>query len=166
MDGVAGPPVQAFVGLGANLGDARAALADATAALAALPRTRLVASSSIYRSAPVDAEGPDFLNAVAQLDTALPPQALLAELQRIEAAHGRERPFRNAPRTLDLDLLLYGDAQLDTPDLTVPHPRMAQRAFALLPLAELDPSVAIPGQGSVADLLAALGDQRIDKLPR
>src|SRR5580765_132448 len=104
-----GATARAYIGLGANLGDARAALSSAVDALAALPHTRLVALSSLYRTAPIDSSGPDYLNAVAALDTALDPDALLAALQAIEQGHGRERPYRNAPRTLDLDLLLHGD---------------------------------------------------------
>ncbi|WP_225785049.1 2-amino-4-hydroxy-6-hydroxymethyldihydropteridine diphosphokinase [Xenophilus sp. Marseille-Q4582] len=150
--------VQAFVGLGANLGDAQAAVQRSLQALDRLPQTRLAARSSLYRSAPVDAGGPDYVNAVAELRTALPPEALLAELQRLEQAEGRERPYRNAPRTLDLDLLLYGDAQIATPALTVPHPRMAARAFVLLPLAEIAPQRVTPGQ------LRAVADQAIQRI--
>ena len=129
----------AWIGLGANLGDARAALCTAVQALAALPRVRVLRVSSLYRSAPVDAHGPDYLNAVAQLDTALAPLPLLHALHAVERAAARQRPYRNAPRTLDLDLLLYGDERVDSPELTVPHPRMEGRAFVLLPLAELAP---------------------------
>lgn len=153
--------MRVFIGLGANLGDAEATLKAAVAALAALPLTALSACSRTYRSAPVNAQGPDYLNAVAELATALPPDVLLRELQRIERAHGRERAYRNAPRTLDLDLLLYGDQTIATPELTVPHPRMHQRAFVLLPLQELAPDVEIPVRGKLADLLAAASDQRI-----
>ena len=153
--------MRVFIGLGANLGDAEATLKSAVAALAALPLTALSACSQIYRSAPVNAQGPDYLNAVAEVATALPPEALLRELQGIEQAHGRERPYRNAPRTLDLDLLLYGDQTIATPELTVPHPRMHQRAFVLLPLQELAPELAIPVHGKLTDLLAAASDQRI-----
>src|SRR5690349_9564124 len=109
------PLTPAAIGIGANLGDARATIAAALAELARLPGTALRVASSIYRSAPIDSSGPDYLNAVALLDTALTADALLAELQRIEAGHGRERPYRNAPRTLDLDLLLYGDERIATP---------------------------------------------------
>lgn len=129
----------AWIGLGANLGDARAALRGALQAMAQLPGTEVVQVSGLYRSAPVDAGGPDYLNAVAWLRTALAPLALLHALQAIERGAGRERPYRNAPRTLDLDVLLYGDRQLDTPELALPHPRMTERAFVLLPLAELQP---------------------------
>ena len=154
-----GVPVRSFVGLGANLGDAAATLAAAVADLAALPASWLVAQSSIYRSAPVDAAGPDYLNAVVELATALSPAELLAQLQRIERAHGRERPYRNAPRTLDLDLLLYGAQRLADPALTLPHPRLAARRFVLRPLADLAPDLVVPGLGRpVADLLAACRD--------
>jgi 2-amino-4-hydroxy-6-hydroxymethyldihydropteridine diphosphokinase len=157
-------PVRAYVGLGANLGDARATLAAAFAALARLPDTALAARSPLYRSAPVDAGGPDYLNAVAALDTGLAPLALLAELQRIENAHGRDRPHRNAPRTLDLDLLLHGSACIDEPGLAVPHPRMHQRAFVLRPLLDLDPAIAIPRHGAASGCLAAVAGQRIEKV--
>ena len=153
--------MRVFIGLGANLGDASATLNSAVVALAALPLTTLTARSKIYRSTPVDAQGPDYLNAVAELHTALLPAALLRELQRIEQEHGRERAYRNAPRTLDLDLLLYGDQIIVTPDLTVPHPRMHERAFVLLPLQELAPDLEIPMQGKLADLLTAVADQRV-----
>ncbi|MCE4539257.1 2-amino-4-hydroxy-6-hydroxymethyldihydropteridine diphosphokinase [Pelomonas sp. P7] len=134
---------RAYVGLGANLGtDLLATLTQAAQALAALPGTRLVALSSAWRSAPVDAGGPDFLNAVAALETALAPLELLDALQAIEQAHGRERPYRNAPRTLDLDLLLFGDLVTDHPRLTLPHPRLAERAFVLRPLLEIAPGLS------------------------
>ena len=151
--------VVAYVGLGANLGDAQQALAEALAALARLPGTRLLRSSRVYRSAPVDAAGPDYFNAVAQVDTTLTAPGLLAQLQAIEQAAGRERPFRNAPRTLDLDLLLYGSARIDSPLLTVPHPRMRERAFVLLPLRELAPLLV-----EEQDISAVAG-QRIEALP-
>ncbi len=128
--------------MGANLGaDLPATLTQAALRLAALPGTHVAALSSVWRSAPVDAGGPDFLNAVAALDTTLAPMDLLDALQAIELAHGRERPYRNAPRTLDLDLLLYDDLTLDTPRLTLPHPRLGQRAFVLRPLLEIAPEL-------------------------
>lgn len=133
-----------FVGLGANLGDAPATLQHAFEALSALPGTRCVARSSLYRSAPVDAAGPDYINAVAELRTKMQPPVLLRALQGIEARFGRERPYRNAPRTLDLDLLRYGDRRIATPELTLPHPRLHERAFVLVPLAELAPELASP----------------------
>ena len=158
------PAVRAAIGLGANLGDARTTIAAAIAALALLPLSRLVAASSMWRSAPIDAGGPDYLNAVVLLDTSLEPEALLRELQRIELAHGRERPYRNAPRTLDLDLLLYAERVVSTPMLQLPHPRLHERAFALRPLAEIAPDAVVPGRGPVAALLAGVARQRIDRL--
>jgi 2-amino-4-hydroxy-6-hydroxymethyldihydropteridine diphosphokinase len=160
----AAPGVAAYIGLGANLGDARATLTDALRRLAALPGTRLVASSSVYRSAPIDSSGPDYLNAVAELSTALSAFDLLAHLQGIELAHGRERPYHNAPRTLDLDLLLYASATIAAPMLTVPHPRLHERAFVLLPLAEIAPQLVIPGQGPIRDCLPRVAGQRVDRL--
>jgi 2-amino-4-hydroxy-6-hydroxymethyldihydropteridine diphosphokinase len=151
--------VVAYVGLGANLGDARQALHEALAALARLPGTRLLRSSRVYRSAPVDAAGPDYFNAVAQIETTCTAPGLLRKLQAIEQAAGRQRPYRNAPRTLDLDLLLYGSARIDSPLLTVPHPRMRERAFVLLPLRELAPQLV--GEQE----LAAVAGQRIEALP-
>ena len=128
-----------FVGLGANLGDRQAALRAALAAIGQLPGTRVLRVSPLYGSAPVDAGGPDYLNAVAEIATTLAPQALLQALQAIEHSAGRERPYRNAPRTLDLDILWFGRQVIDTPLLTVPHPRIAERAFVLRPLADLVP---------------------------
>ena len=150
-----------WIGLGANLGDARAALQSARQALAQLPGTTLVASSGLYRSAPVQAEGPDFLNAVAELRTTLAPLALLQALQALEQAAGRERPYVNAPRTLDLDVLLWGPgghSVWELPGLSVPHPRLWERAFVLLPLAELLP------QRVGAAQLQAVAAQRIECL--
>jgi 2-amino-4-hydroxy-6-hydroxymethyldihydropteridine diphosphokinase len=154
----------AFVALGANLGDARGALDAAFVALAALPGTQLRAASSLYRSAPIDSAGPDYLNAVVLIDTCLAPHVLLRELQRIEQVHGRDRPYRNAPRTLDLDLLLYGARRIATKALSVPHPRLHERAFVLQPLAELAPQLVVPGLGPVGELLPRVADQRIDRL--
>ncbi len=157
--------MQAFIGLGANLGDARATLADAVHQIAALPGTVLEGRSSLYRSAPVDAQGPDFTNGVVQIDTALEPLVLLQALQSIEQQHGRQRPYRNAPRTLDLDLLLYGQQCIDGPLLTVPHPRLHQRAFVLLPLLELAPALQHPLLGALIAWRGGLTDQAIEKLP-
>lgn len=148
----------AYIGLGANLGDAPAALKAAIQAIAALPGTQVLQCSALYRSAPVDATGPDYHNAVVAVRTALAPHDLLAALQSIEAAGGRERPYRNAPRTLDLDILLYGEQAIATPTLTVPHPRLHERAFVLRPLAEIAPE-RVPAQW-----LAAVQDQRIERL--
>ncbi len=156
--------VAAYIGLGANLGNPAQAVRDAIAQLAQLPQTTLLRSSSLYTSAPVDATGDDFINAVALIDTALSPQALLQALQQSEQTCGRERTFRNAPRTLGLDLLLYGDQHVDEPGLHVPHPRMSARAFVLLPLLELDPAIVIPGQRSAQACVADLQDQPIRRL--
>lgn len=152
------------MGLGANLGAAEAAIAGALQALGALRETRLVRASSLYRTAPWQARGPDYVNAVAELATLLSPSELLTELHGIEAAHGRERSYRNAPRTLDLDLLLHGAARVRTPELTLPHPRLHERAFVLIPLAEIAPDLEVPDRGLVRDLLGRLGDQRVDRL--
>lgn len=152
------PAVQACVGVGGNLGDALATVRQALADLARLPETRLLRASSLYRSAPVDAGGPDFINAVVLLQTRLAPLALLHALQALEQRAGRERPYRNAPRTLDLDVLSYGDLRLDSAELTLPHPRMRQRAFVLQPLAEI-----CPAQVGAAEL-AAVADQAITRL--
>lgn len=155
----------AHIGIGANLGDARATVQAALQALARVPGCSLRQVSSVYRSAPVEAGGPDFYNAVAELDTTLAPADLLSALQAIEQAFGRQRPYVNAPRTLDLDLLLLGDQMVNTPVLTVPHPRLHQRAFVLQPLLELDPALAAPGLGPLAPYLPATADQRIERLP-
>ena len=136
---VGAQPTLVYVGLGANLGEREAALRQALAALGQYPGIRVLRVSPLYGSAPVDAGGPDYLNAVAEVATTLTPEALLQALQAIEQSAGRERPYRNAPRTLDLDILWFGDQVIDTPTLTVPHPRMAERAFVLRPLADLVP---------------------------
>jgi len=151
--------VDAYIGIGANLGDARATLAAAFNALGALPESELVQRSSIYRSAPIDSSGPDYMNAIARLRTALAAHELLAQLQSIERSHGRERPYRNAPRTLDLDLLLYGAATIASAQLQVPHPRMHERAFVLLPLAEIAPERVSEEQ------LREVAGQAITRLP-
>ncbi|MDF3823221.1 2-amino-4-hydroxy-6-hydroxymethyldihydropteridine diphosphokinase [Leptospira sp. 96542] len=153
-----GPTQIAYVGLGANLGNARETLRQALADLDRLPSTRLLRASSLYRSAPVDAQGPDFWNAVASVETQLAPDELLAALQTLELAAGRERPYRNAPRTLDLDLLLHGTVRQGDPALTLPHPRMRERAFVLLPLSEIAPDLVDAGD------LARVADQRIQRL--
>jgi len=153
-----------FVGLGANLGDARVTLAAAVKALENHPGITLVAMSSLYRTAPVDATGPDYINAVVELRTTLAPLQLLQALQAIEADHGRQRPYRHAPRTLDLDLLLYGQRQADDPQLTLPHPRLHRRAFVLEPLAELAPDLTHPRLGLLRDQLANVADHAIERL--
>jgi 2-amino-4-hydroxy-6-hydroxymethyldihydropteridine diphosphokinase len=155
---------RAYVGLGANLGDARATLEAARDALAGLPGTTVAARSAWYRSAPIDAQGPTFINGVVALDTSLEPLALLDELQAIEQRHGRERPYRNAPRTLDLDLLLYDQLQLSSARLTLPHPRMHERAFVLVPLAELSAAIEIPGRGPVGACMARVTGQDVARL--
>ncbi|PAT35836.1 2-amino-4-hydroxy-6-hydroxymethyldihydropteridine diphosphokinase [Vandammella animalimorsus] len=160
------PTSRAWVGLGANLGEPLATLHAARDALAQLPGTRLEAVSPLYRSSPVDADGPDYLNAVARLATELAPLALLHALQSIEQAAGRQRPYRNAPRTLDLDLLRYHDPagvpmQMDGPQLSLPHPRMYQRAFVLLPLADIDPVLA----GEAATRAQLAQQQPLQRLP-
>ena len=152
----------AYLGLGANLGDAKQSLKDAVISLAQRPGIIVLAKSSLYRTAPIDAEGDDFYNCVVAVGTLLPPQKLLALCLSVEHEFGRERPYRNAPRTLDIDILLYGDEQIVDNDLIIPHPRMTQRAFALVPLLELDASVIIPGQGRAADFISGLADQAIE----
>ncbi len=151
-------PVTACVGLGSNLGDPVAAVRQALADLGRLPQTRLAAASDLYRSAPHEAKGPDFVNAVAVLETSLTAPDLLAQLHGLEQAAGRERPWHHAPRTLDLDLLLYGDACIASPRLTVPHPRWTQRAFVLVPLAQVMP------QRVTAPMLAAVAGQPLTRL--
>lgn len=148
-------PVIATIGLGANLGDARQAVRDAMQAIASLAHCRLHAASPLYRSAPIDSSGPDYFNAVLQISTHLSAPDLLTHMHLLERGAGRERPYRNAPRTLDLDLLLYGDGRIDSPALTVPHPRMRQRAFVLLPLADIAPALVR------SDDLRAVVDQAI-----
>ena len=155
----------AFIGLGANLGEPQRQVQQAFRELDAIPHTRVVRTSSLYRSAPLGyAEQPSFVNAVAQVETALPAERLLAELHAIETRHGRSRSFANAPRTLDLDLLLFGNAILDAPGLKVPHPRMHERAFVLLPLVEIAENVAIPGRGTAKAFLDKCENQGVEKL--
>ncbi|MBL8541029.1 MAG: 2-amino-4-hydroxy-6-hydroxymethyldihydropteridine diphosphokinase [Betaproteobacteria bacterium] len=158
-------PVVAFLALGSNLDAPREQVVRGMAEIAALPATRLLKRSSLYRTAPVGfLDQPDFINAVMMVETALAPHALLDGLLDIERRHGRVRDFPNAPRTLDLDLLLYGDLVLHEPGLTLPHPRMHERAFVLQPLAEIAADTVIPGQGRVADLLRECPDQRLERL--
>jgi len=161
----------AFIGLGSNLEDPLSQLQRALSDLDNLPDTRLAAQSSLYRSAPIGYPGqtdlpsqPDFVNAVAKIETTLPPQALLQALLHIEHLHGRERTYRNAPRTLDLDVLLYDDVQLHEHGLTIPHPQMHLRAFVLQPLLEIAPEVSIPGVGPAQQLLQACQDQVLERL--
>lgn len=155
----------AYIALGANLGDPAATVHAAFTALGELPETSLAARSALYRTAPVGlAEQPEFINAAARLDTTLAPEALLDALLAIEQRFGRIRAERNGPRTLDLDILLFDDLVLDTPRLTLPHPRLHLRAFVLYPLADLAPGLAIPGRGTLAAWLPAVANQGIVRL--
>lgn len=150
--------VMACVAFGANLGDAVATVQQALRDVAGLPETQLFKASSLYRSAPYEAQGPDFINAVALIQTQLGPLALLHALQALELQSGRERPYKNAPRTLDLDVIFYGDVSLESPELTLPHPRWQERAFVLQPLAEVWPERVSALQ------LAAVQDQAIQHI--
>ncbi|ACC71665.1 2-amino-4-hydroxy-6-hydroxymethyldihydropteridine diphosphokinase [Paraburkholderia phymatum] len=154
----------AYLGLGANLGDARQTLKDAVVCLAQQHTITVLAKSSLYRTAPIDAGGDDYLNLVVKLDTSMPVRHLLALCHKIEHHFGRERPFRNAPRTLDLDILLYGEHAIDEPDLIVPHPRMTERAFVLVPLVEIEPALIIPQRGRADAFLPGVAGQRIEKM--
>jgi 2-amino-4-hydroxy-6-hydroxymethyldihydropteridine diphosphokinase len=159
-------PTIAFVGLGSNLADPVRQLARGVAAIARLPRTRLVAASSLYRSAPVGvlARQPDYVNAVAMVETALRPEALLAALRAIERGHRRRRAARNAPRSLDLDLLLFGAQRRQGRHLLLPHPRLHLRAFVLRPLVELAPDIVVPGRGRARRFLPRTKTQRLHRL--
>lgn len=150
-------PTPVWLGLGANMGDRMQALRLAVRALGGLPGTQLVQVSSLYATASIPAGGPDYLNAVVEITTSLAPEALLRHLQAIELAAGRERPYRYAPRTLDVDVLLFGDERINTPQMVVPHPRMYERAFVLYPLAELAPQHVTP------EALAAVAAQGIER---
>jgi 2-amino-4-hydroxy-6-hydroxymethyldihydropteridine diphosphokinase len=159
--------VVAFVGLGANLGEAAQTLREALRELDALPATRLLRASRLYRTPAWGVQAqPDFVNAVAMLETALPPRDLLDALLALERAHGRDRTHetRWGPRTLDLDLLVHGDAHIDEPGLRVPHPHLHERAFVLLPLAEIAPDAIVPGAGRVRELAAAMAGEGIQAI--
>ena len=157
--------VVAYIGLGSNLEQPQQQVNAAIQALGSLPDSRLLARSSLYRSAPVGyADQPDFINAVAAIETALTPQALLQGLLTLEQQFGRVRTFLNAPRTLDLDILLYDGQVIAEAGLVVPHPRMHLRAFVLLPLAELAPGAYIPGLGPIADWLNRCREQSVQRL--
>lgn len=159
------PYRRAFIGLGSNLAEPRAQILKAFAELGKLPQTRLLAHSSLYRSAPVGYdEQPDFINAVAEIETGLGPHELLNVLLDMEHRHGRVREFRNAPRILDLDILLYDDLACHEHGLTLPHPRMHERAFVLQPLHEIAPCCIIGGQGSVGECLEKCIGQRVERL--
>ena len=160
MQGPVRDPVTAYVALGANLGDAQGTVLQALAALAGLPSTQLLRSSRLYRTAPVEAQGPDFINAVAQIETRLTAPALLDALQALENLAGRERPYVNAPRTLDLDLLMFGQSSMQSARLILPHPRWRERAFVLKPLAELAPELVTAADWArVASQAIALAKQ-------
>jgi 2-amino-4-hydroxy-6-hydroxymethyldihydropteridine diphosphokinase len=150
--------VTAYVALGANLGQPQQAVRDALVRIGEMPQTALTRCSSLYRSAPIDAAGPDYINAVAEIETRLSAPELLVQLQRLERDAGRERPYRNAPRTLDLDLVLFGDARIESARLQVPHPRMRERAFVLVPLAQIAPDLVRPAQ------LQAVAGQALTRL--
>lgn len=155
----------AFIGLGSNLDDPHHQLQRAFIALENVPDSRVIALSSLYRSAPLGyADQPDFVNAVAKIETALSPQSLLQSLLDIEHEHGRERTFRNAPRTLDMDILLYDDVQMHEYGLTIPHSQMHLRAFVLQPLLEIAPDINIPGLGSALHALHQCKDQTLERL--
>jgi 2-amino-4-hydroxy-6-hydroxymethyldihydropteridine diphosphokinase len=154
----------AYLGLGANLGDARQTLKDAVVCLAQQATVTVLAKSSLYRTEPIDSGGDDYYNCVVKIDTTLAARQLLGLCQSIEHHFGRERPHRNAPRTLDIDILLYGEARLDEADLIVPHPRLTDRAFALVPLLELDAAIEIPARGRAASFLPAVASQRVEKV--
>ena len=157
---------KAYVALGANLGHPQGALQAALEDLRQTAGVDVMVVSSFYRTAPVESSGPDYVNAVAEVETTLEASELLHVFQRIENAHGRVRPAGvvNAPRTLDLDLLLFGKDTVATPELTVPHPRMHLRAFVLVPLLEIAPDAVIPGLGAARDYVAATADQAIQKI--
>jgi 2-amino-4-hydroxy-6-hydroxymethyldihydropteridine diphosphokinase len=153
----------AFIGIGSNLANPHQQVLQALQALGGLPHTRALASSSLYRSKPMGyLEQPDFINAVAKVETALTPRALLDALLEMERARGRKREFRNAPRTLDLDILLYGDLRYHEPGLTIPHPQMHLRAFVLRPLLEIEPGCTIPGVGSAAKAMEGCEEQQLE----
>lgn len=155
-------PQRAYIALGANLGDPATTVKQALARLASTPGIVVTARSSLYRTAPLSAiEQNDFINAVAAVATTLAPHALLAALLAIESDFGRVRQQKDGPRSLDLDLLLYGDQVIATPTLTLPHPRLHLRAFVLVPLAEIAPDLALPGRGKIAAWLPAVSRQGI-----
>lgn len=165
VDAGSRPFTVAYVGLGSNLSGPEERLRSALDALGRLPRTRVTACSSLYRTAPVGREDqPDFVNAVARVETELSARELLSRLLSIEARHGRVRSTPNAPRTLDLDLLLWADEVISEPGLEVPHPRMHERAFVLQPLAEIAPAARVPGRGPVAALLVRVAEQRVERI--
>lgn len=147
--------ITVFIGIGSNLNNPRQQVAKAVAALSQIPQTRFIAISPWYRSAPLGpGDQPDYINAVARIETNLQPEPLLAALQAIETRQGRTRDIRWGPRTLDLDILLYGNSTIASPQLIVPHPRLAQRNFVLFPLYDLAPALQLPDGTILAELLA------------
>ena len=158
-----GRQIIAYIGIGSNLGDAAGNVRQALLALEQLPASRVTGQSSLFRTAPVEADGDDYINAVARIATDLSAEELLPALLTLEQNFGRERSYLNAPRTLDLDLLLYGDQVIASPTLTVPHPRMTTRAFVLIPLLQIDPFIHIPGQGAAHQFVPGVADQAIQK---
>lgn len=156
--------VTAYIGIGSNLGDAQGNVQRAILRLDKLPDTRLGGQSSLFRTAPINAGGDDYINAVACIDTRLPAAQLLQELQAVEKDFGRERPYPNAPRTLDLDILLYGQQNIASDSLVVPHPRLTERAFALIPLLQIDPFITIPGKGPAHHFAPSVARQTIHKI--
>lgn len=161
MSGVQTP---CYIGIGANLGNAQDTVKRTIELLGKLPETRLAAQSSLFNTAPIDASGDDYVNAVVRIDTCLTPLELLQALQGLEQDFGRERPYRNAPRTLDLDILLYGDQVIASEPLTIPHPRMTERAFVLIPLLQIDPFITIPDKGPAHAFVPGVADQAIRKI--
>jgi len=153
-----------YLGLGGNLGDVKQTLKDATVCLAQHPHFQITARSCFYESAPIDSSGDNFINCVIAAQTALPPLALLRLCQSVEHEFGRERPFRNAPRTLDIDILLYDDLQDEDPELTIPHPRMTERLFVLTPLLEIYPEATHPKLGALKNFTSALSTQKISRM--
>jgi 2-amino-4-hydroxy-6-hydroxymethyldihydropteridine diphosphokinase len=155
----------AYIGLGSNIGNPESHIRAALDQLKQHPDIQLDKVSSLYQTSPVGyLNQADFINAVAKINTSLSPQALLEVLLNIELNQGRERPFKDAPRTLDLDLLLFDQIEIDTPSLTLPHPRMFSRGFVLVPLAEIAPQIDIPKQGKLSDLIAQISTADIVKL--
>lgn len=156
-------PALAYIGLGANLGAAQETVHAALRDLAAEPEIEIVKVAGLYSSAPIESSGPNYVNTVASIHTSLSPQQLLTCLQKIEQRHGRKRPYVNAPRTLDLDLLLYDDITLNTPTLTLPHPRMHLRAFVLKPLHDIAGNMRL-AHGYVEALLKQCQDQSLSPM--
>lgn len=154
----------AFIGLGGNIGDAKQLIKDAIVCLAQRPELRVKTRSCMYKSAPVDATGNDFINAVISIETDIQPKELLAICHQVENQFGRERPFLNAPRTLDLDLLIYDQVEVADEFLTIPHPRLTERAFVLLPLLEISPDLNLPNLGELSQYLKQVEHQRIEKV--